>query len=65
MRSLTLCWRCRLEGKGIDARRSGRVGEVAQRRLNARYAADAAGERGEVWSVGMDEMGGKLLASDG
>ena len=41
------------------------VGEVAQRRLNARYAADAAGERGEVWSVGMDEMGGKLLASDG
>ena len=41
------------------------VGEIAQRRLNASAAADAAGGRGVVWCAGMDEMGGKLLASDG
>ena len=49
----------------MDLRRVGNSGIVTQRRWNAFATADAVGGSGVVWYVGKDEIGGKVLASNG
>ena len=48
-----------------EVMRAGMVGETTQSRWKARAAADPAEGSGVVVYVGKDEMGGKVVASDG